>query len=43
MVLRKLLRVYDGLANRSFCGSDISRVQLKPYRAVGERLQASDQ
>ena len=42
-VLIELFRVSDGLANRSFCRSDISRVQLKSNWTVGERLLASDQ
>ena len=43
MVVRELLRLSDGLANRSFCRSDIWRVQLKSSGTVGERLLASDQ
>ena len=43
VALRELLRLSDVLANRSFCRSDISRVQLKSNWTVGERLLASDQ
>ena len=43
MVVRDLLTLSDGLANQSFCGLDISRVQLKTKSIVGERLLASDQ
>ena len=43
MVLTELLKVSDGLANQSFCWSDISRVELKSNWTVGERLLASDQ
>ena len=37
------LRLSDGVANQSFCQSDIFRVELKPNWTVGERLLASDQ
>ena len=43
MVVRELLRLSDGLANQSFCRSDISRVRLKSNSAVSEGLLASDQ
>ena len=43
MAVRKLLRLSDGLANRSFYRSDISRIQLKSNWAVGEKLLALDQ
>ena len=43
MVVIELLRLLDGLANRSFSRSDISRVQLKSNCTVGERHLASDQ
>ena len=42
VVLGDMLRPSDGLANRSFCRSDISRVQLKSNWTVGKRLLASD-
>ena len=42
MVLIELFRVSDDLANRSFCRSDIARVQLKSNWKVSEKLQASD-
>ena len=42
MVLTKFFRLSDGLANQSFCRLDISRVQLKSNRIVGERPLASD-
>ena len=42
MVLWELLRLPDSLANRSFCRSDISRVQLKSNLTVGKGLLASD-
>ena len=42
VALRELLRLSDVLVNRSFCRSDISRVQLKSNWTVGERLLASD-
>ena len=38
-----VLGLSDDLANRSFSGSDILRVQLKSDWTVGERLLASDQ
>ena len=41
--LRELFRLSYVLANRSFCGPDISRVQLKPNCTVDERLLSSDQ
>ena len=37
------LRLSDGVANQSFCQSDIFRVELKPNWTVGEGLLASDQ
>ena len=42
VALRQLLRLSNVLANRSFCRSHISKVQLKSKWTVGERLQASD-
>ena len=42
MVLRELLRLLDGLANRLFCWSDIWRVQLKSNWTVGKKILASD-
>ena len=42
MVLWELLRLSDSLVNRSFCWSDISRVQLKSNWVVGKGLLASD-
>ena len=42
IVLTDLFRLSDGLANRSFCRSDISRVQLKSHWTVGKKLLASD-
>ena len=41
-VLTEFFRLSDGLANRSFCRSDIWRVQLKSNWAVRKRLLASD-
>ena len=43
MELKELLIHSDGLANQSFCQSDISRAQLKSTWTVGERLLASYQ
>ena len=43
MVLKELLRLSDPLANRSFCQSDISWVQLKSNWTFRERLLASYQ
>ena len=43
MVFKDLLRLSDGLANRAFCQSDISRVQLKSNWTVGESLVAFGQ
>ena len=43
MVLTKLFRLSGGFANPSFCGSDISRVQLKSNWTVGEKFLVSDQ
>ena len=43
VALRELLRLWDAPANRSFCWSDITRVQLKSNWTVGERLLVSDQ
>ena len=43
MVLTELFSVPDDLANRSFCRSYISRVQLKSNWTFGERLPASNQ
>ena len=42
VALSQMLTLLDVLANRSFCRSDISRVQLKSNWTVGERLLASD-
>ena len=42
VALRNMLRPSDGLGNRSFCQSDISRVQLKSNWTVAERPVASD-
>ena len=42
MVLIEHFRVSDGLPNRSFCRSDISRVQLKLHWTVCKKLLASD-
>ena len=42
MIVSELLRMLDGLANRSFCRSDISRVQLMSNWTVGLKLVASD-
>ena len=41
MVLTELFRVSDGLPNRSFCWSDISRVQLKSNWTVCKKLLVS--
>ena len=41
MVLTELFRLSDGLANRSFCRSDILRVQLKSNWTVSKSLLAS--
>ena len=42
MVLKELLRPSDGLANRSFCGADISMVQVKSNWKVGKKPLAFD-
>ena len=43
LILYELLRLSDGLTNRSFCPSNIFRVQLKAKWIVGEWPSASDQ
>ena len=43
MVLTEFFTLSDGLANQSFCRLDISRVQLKSKRIVGQRPLASDE
>ena len=43
MALGKLLRLSFSVGNRSFCRSDISRIQMKSNWKVGESLVASDQ
>ena len=43
MVIMELLRLSGGLAHRSFCWSDIFRLELKYNWTVSERLLASDQ
>ena len=42
MALWELIRLSDGLANRSFCRWDFSRVQLKSNWTVGKGLLTSD-
>ena len=42
MVLKELLRPSDGLANRSFCRSDISMVPVKSNWIVGKKPLAFD-
>ena len=42
MLLTELFRVSDRLANQSFCGSDIWRVQLKSNWTVGKKFLLSD-
>ena len=42
VALRDMLRPSDGLASRSFCWSDISRVQQKSNWRLGKRFLASD-
>ena len=41
-VLRELFRLLDSFPNRSFCRSDISRIQVKSNWSIGKRLVASD-
>ena len=43
IVIKELLRLSYGLANQSFCHSDIQRVQLKSTWTVGERRLAFGQ
>ena len=43
MAFKELLKLLDGLRNRSFCQLDISKIQLKSNRIIGERQLASDQ
>ena len=42
IVLTDLFRLSDGLANRSFCRSDISEVHLKSNETFGKKYLASD-
>ena len=42
MVLWELFRLLDGLANRPFCVSKISRLQLKSNRTVFKKLLVSN-
>ena len=42
VALGDMLRPSDSLTSRSFCWSDISRVQLKSNWTVGKRLLVSD-